>query len=193
MSSFFDQNELIKLGLGSFGANVYISKYANLYNASAIHLGSNIRIDDFCILSAGKEGIHIDNYVHIGCYSSLIGQAKISVSSFANISTKVSIFSSSDDFSGFSLTNPMINDNYKLLNHAPVTIDKHVIIGTNSTVLPGVHLEKGSAVGAHSLIKNSSSPFQIYAGVPARRVGSRSDNITNLEKKFLKNEQNFFY
>ena len=127
-------------------------------------MGSNIRIDDFCILSAGKEGIYIDNYVHIGCYSSLIGQAKISVSSFANISTKVSIFSSSDDFSGNSLTNPMIDDNYKLLNHAPVTIDKHVIIGTNSTVLPGAHLEKGSAVGAHSLIKTLPHHFKYTQG-----------------------------
>ena len=91
---------------------------------------------------------------------SLIGQGKISISSFANISTKVSIFSSSDDFSGNSLTNPMVENRYKLLKHGPVILEKHVIIGTNSTVLPGVHLEIGSAVGAHSLVKYSCSPFK---------------------------------
>lgn len=188
MSSFLSQDDLKKLGLGSFGSNVFVSKFANLYNASEIHLGSNVRIDDFCILSAGQQGILIDDYVHIGCYSSLIGQGKISISSFANISTKVSIFSSSDDFSGNSLTNPMVENRYKLLKHEPVILEKHVIIGTNSTVLPGVHLKIGSAVGAHSLVKYSCSPFQIYAGVPARLVGTRSSKLISLEKEFLKDE-----
>ena len=47
MSSFLSRDDLKKLGLGSFGSNVFVSKFANLYNASEIHLGSNVRIDDF--------------------------------------------------------------------------------------------------------------------------------------------------
>ena len=113
MNSFYKLNKVEKIGFGSFGKNVLISKFANFYNASNIHLGSNVRIDDFCILSAGHEGIFIDDYVHIGCYSSLIGQAKIHISKFANISTRVSIFSSSDDFSGESLTNPTTSEHFK--------------------------------------------------------------------------------
>lgn len=188
MNSFYDPNQIKKIGFGSFGKDVRISKFANFYNASNIHLGSNVRIDDFCILSAGHKGIFIDDYVHIGCYSSLIGQAKIQISKFANISTRVSIFSSSDDFSGNSLTNPMIDKRYKLLVNEPVTIKKHVIIGTNSTVLPGAILEEGCAIGANSLVKESCSPFSIYAGVPVRKIGLRSKKLLILEKQFLENK-----
>ena len=188
MNNFWNQKELPKLGLGSIGSNVYISKYAQFYNASNIHIKSNVRIDDFCILSAGQGGISINEYVHIGCYSSLIGQGSISISKFANISSRVSIFSSSDDFSGHSLTNPMLDKQYKLLNNEPVIIKKHVIIGTNSTVLPGVIIEEGCAIGAHSLVKESCSPFLIYAGIPVRKIGIRSKKILHIEKKFFENE-----
>ena len=187
MNSFLNQKELHRLGLGSVGSNVYISKNAQFYNASNIHIASNVRIDDFCILSAGKGGISISEYVHIGCYSSFIGQGKISIEKFANISTRVSIFSSSDDFSGNSLTNPMIDKQYKLLINEPVTIQKHVIIGTNSTVLPGVIIGKGCAIGAHSLVKKSCAPFLIYAGVPVRNIGTRSEKLSILENQFLEN------
>ena len=190
MSSFCNQKELLKLGLGSIGSNVYISKYARFYNASNIHIKSNVRIDDFCILSAGQGGISINEYVHIGCYSSLIGEGSISIAKFANISSRVSIFSSSDDFSGKSLTNPMIDKQYKLLDNKPVIIKKHVIIGTNSTILPGVTLEEGCAIGAHSLVKESCSPFLIYAGVPVRKVGNRAQNLLRLENQFIFNKNN---
>ena len=188
MNGFWNQKELHKIGFGSIGSNVYISKYAQFYNASNIHIKSNVRIDDYCIFSAGNGGISINEYVHIGCYSSLIGQGRISISEFANISTRVSIFSSSDDFSGNSLTNPMIDKRYKLLINEPVTIEKHVIIGTNSTILPGAILEEGCAIGAYSLVKESCSPFSIYAGVPARKIGLRSKKLLILEKQFLENK-----
>lgn len=190
MNSFCNQKELNKLGLGSIGNNVYISKYAQFYNPSNIHIKSNVRIDDFCILSAGKEGISISEYVHIGCYTSLIGQGRISIAKFANISSRVSIFSSSDDFSGKSLTNPTIDKQYKLLDNKPVIIKKHVIIGTNSTVLPGVILEEGCAIGAHSLVKQSCSPFLIYAGSPIRKIGTRSKEILNIEKTDFESKYN---
>lgn len=188
MNSFYDPNQIKKIGFGSFGKDVRISKFANFYNASHIHLGSNVRIDDFCILSAGHEGIFIDDYVHIGCYSSLIGQAKIQISKFANISTRVSIFSSSDDFSGDSLTNPTTSEHLKKLEKKAVNIEKHVIIGTNSTILPGVNLHEGCAIGAHSFVKESCSPFSIYAGIPVRKIGSRSKKLLILEKQFIENK-----
>jgi galactoside O-acetyltransferase len=71
-----------------------------------------------------------------------------------------------------------------------VTIQKHVIIGTNSTVLPGVIIGKGCAIGAHSLVKKSCAPFLIYAGVPVRNIGTRSEKLSILENQFFENRQN---
>ena len=53
------------MGFASVGQNVQISDKASFYGASRITLGNNVRIDDFCVLSAGIGGIAIGNYIHI--------------------------------------------------------------------------------------------------------------------------------
>lgn len=93
------------LGFAFVGENVQISDRASFYGASRISLGSNVRIDDFCVLSAGVGGISIGDYVHIAVYSSLIGAGKVSLSDFCNISSRVAIYSSNDDYSGAAMTN----------------------------------------------------------------------------------------
>ena len=47
-----------------------------------------------------------------------------------------------------------------------VLIGKNVTIGANSTILPGVTIEDGSVVSAHSLVNSDVSGF--VGGVPAR-------------------------
>ena len=60
------------------------------------------------------------------------------------------------------------------------------MIGTNSTVLPGVELGEGVAVGAHSLVTKSCDPWGIYVGVPAKRMKERSRQLLKLEQEFMK-------
>lgn len=104
-NSFFTKNELSELGIGAIGNNVLISKKASLYGCSEMKIGSNVRIDDFCILSGRLE---IGSYVHIAAYSALYGGSDgIFLADYTNISSRVSIYSISDDYSGFSMTNPM--------------------------------------------------------------------------------------
>ena len=69
--SFLKQNELDDLGFKFLGKNVLISDKCSLYNTKNISIGDNTRIDDFCILSAGENGIEIGRYVHIACFSPL--------------------------------------------------------------------------------------------------------------------------
>lgn len=180
--AYLNHNELNALGLKEFGDNVLISDKASFYNPSQIKIGSNVRIDDFCILSAGEDGIEIKNYIHIAAYASLIGAGKIIVNDFCGISSRVSIYSSSDDYSGGSLTNPMVPDQFKNVTSKDVNIGKHVIIGSGSVVLPGVTLEEGAAIGALSLVTNSCKAYGIYAGQPAKRIKERKQCLKQLEK-----------
>ncbi|HCJ9895216.1 TPA: acyltransferase [Escherichia coli] len=177
---------IAQLGLASCGENVYISDKASFYGASNIHIGSNVRIDDFCVLSAGEGGIVIGDYIHIAVYSSLIGKGKIYLGDFCNISSRVSIYSSSDDYSGESMSNPMVDDQFKNVFHDDVFLGKHVIVGTGSAILPGCRIEQGAAIGAMSLINNNCEAFSIYAGVPAQKIKKRSSKILSLELEFLK-------
>jgi galactoside O-acetyltransferase len=179
------RTEIDAIGFAEVGDDVQLSEHARFYGASRIFLGNHVRIDDFCVLSAGSGGIHIGNHVHIALFSSLIGKGKIILSDYCNISSRVSIYSSSDDYSGESMTNPTIPEDYKNVLHASVSLGKHVIVGSGTVILPGVNLSDGVAVGALSLIKTDCPPFGIYAGSPAKRIKERSRALLDLEAKLI--------
>lgn len=183
--AYIDRSTLERLGFRSLGQNALISDKASLYNCAKISLGDNVRIDDFCILSAGENGIDIGQHVHIACYSSLIGAGRIRIRDFANISSRVSIYSSSDDYSGATMTNPTIPAQWTGVIHADVEIGRHVIIGCGSVVLPGITLGEAAAIGALSLVNRDCEPFGIYAGTPARLIKERKRDLLTLEQAFL--------
>ncbi|HEY9827929.1 MAG TPA: acyltransferase [Stenomitos sp.] len=186
-TSFYTDKELQEIGFRKLGNKVYISRKASIYKPESISLGSNIRIDDFCILSGGTS-IEIGNFIHLGAYSALYGGSGILLEDFSGLSARVTIYSESDDFSGFSMTNPLIPDEYKVrFSKGKVTLKKHVIVGVNSTILPGLILEEGAAIGAHSLVNKNCAPWSIYFGVPARKIKNRKQKIIELEQKFLSN------
>ena len=182
---FLNIKKLKNIGFKSLGENVIISDKTSIYNAQTIEIGNNVRIDDFCILSGGEGGIIVGNYIHIACYSSIIGQGKICLEDYANISSRVSIYSSSDDYSGETMTNPMIPDEFKTVDYRPVAIGRHAIIGCGSVILPGVKIGEGCAVGALSLVKEDCENFAIYAGVPACKKGVRRQGLLQFEKRFM--------
>lgn len=184
MTSFYSEEELQTLGFRHVGTGVLVSRKASIYGAGRISLGDHVRVDDFCILSGT---ITLGNYIHVAAYSALYGgDAGITVDDFANISSRVCVYAVSDDYSGETMTSPMVPDTYKNVEEKPVHIGRHCIVGSGSIVLPGVTLEEGGAFGCMSLIKHSTLPWKIYAGIPVQVIRERSRNLLNLEKEFLK-------
>jgi acetyltransferase-like isoleucine patch superfamily enzyme len=183
--TWLTNRQIKNMGFSNVGADVLLSDKASYYNCKNISLGNNIRIDDFSVLSAGIGGINIGDYVHIAIYSSLIGAGNIELGDFCNISSRVSIYSSSDDFSGAAMTNPMVPEKFTNVINSNVKIGPHVIIGSGSVILPGSILEIGVAVGALSLINQQCIAFGIYAGSPAKRVATRGRHLLMLEQQLL--------
>lgn len=183
-TSFYDESELSHIGFYEIGENVLVSRHAKFYGSERISLGNNVRIDDFCIISAGKGGIEIGNNVHIASYTSLIGEGKIVLMDFSGTSSRVSIYSSNDDYSGESLSNPTIPRKFKNVENANVIISKHVIIGSGSIVLPGVTINEGAAIGALSLVNKDCEAFYIYTGNPAIKLCKRKHDLLKLEEEF---------
>lgn len=185
MNSFYTNAELSKIGFSSFGKNVKISKKSSIYGAENISIGDSVRIDDFCILT-GK--ISVGNYVHIAAYTALYGGDKgITIQDFANISSKIAIYSVSDDYSGETMTNPMIPVKFKKVKSEEVVIERHVIIGSGCVILPGVVLKEGSSFGAMTLINRNSDLWSINAGIPFKKIRERSKDLLLLEKEFIRN------
>ena len=54
-----------------------------------------------------------------------------------------------------------------LYSKGPVLIDDNVWIGEKASIMPGVHIGKGSIIGANAVVTKDVPPYSIAAGVPA--------------------------
>jgi acetyltransferase-like isoleucine patch superfamily enzyme len=122
---------------------------------------------------------------HIACFSSLIGKGEIVLEDFSGLSSRVSLYSSSDDYSGSSLTNPTIDSSFTNVLSSPVIIKKHVIVGAGAVILPGVIAGEGSAIGSLSLISKNIPAWEIWGGSPAKKIKERKKDLLEIEWKFL--------
>ncbi len=181
--------QLMTMGFAEVGTNVQISEKASIYGANRIRIGSNVRIDDFVVISAGTDGITIGNHVHIAVAACLIGSGLITLSDFVGVSSRAIIYSSNDDYSGAALTGPTIPAEFTNVTHLPVHIGKHVVIGSGSVVLPGITIGEGSAIGALTLVNRDCDEFGIFGGNPIRRLKERKRDLRELESVFLRSKQ----
>lgn len=183
MNTFYSEEELAGLGLKAYGKNIFIGRNAILYNPEKLTLGHDVRIDDFTVIS-GTVTLH--NYIHISHFCGLYGGDEgIEMMDFSGLSSKVNIYAVSDDYSGESMTNPMVPVEYKkTMISAKVLLEKHSIIGNNAAVLPGVTISEGCSVGSMSLCSKSTEPWSVYVGIPARKIKDRKKEILELEKRF---------
>ncbi|MCF0124436.1 MAG: acyltransferase [Clostridia bacterium] len=183
MNSFFSEEELKCIGFKKVGKNVLVSKKSSIYGATNISIGDNVRIDDFSILS-GK--IKIGNNVHVSAYVGLFGgEYGIEIESFSSISSRCVIYALTDDYSGMGLANPTVPDKFRLVKGGKVWLKKHSLIGTGTTILPGVTLGEGVSVGSMSLVNKSLEDWGIYVGIPCKKIKDRKKHILELEKRFL--------
>lgn len=182
---FYKREELEKIGFKSLGENVLISDKCSIYSPEKIEIGNNVRIDDFCILSGD---IKIGNYIHIAAFGAYYGGGGIEIFDFSTTSSRVTVYSQSDDYTGETMTSPMVPEKYKKINYGKVIIKKHSIVGASSIILPGVILEEGTAVGANSVITKSTQEWSIYVGSPAKKIKDRKKDLLELERQFLEEE-----
>lgn len=189
--AYLSLEQLQALNFASMGDHIYISDKASIYNPSKISLGSYVRIDDFALISAGEEGIEIGNFVHLACYSCVLGHSKITFQDYTGISIRTTVLSSTSEFSGEYLFNLKefipINEIEGLTSstNKPVVFEKVSAVGAGSIVLPGVTIGSNSAVGPLSVVHKNIEPGGFYWGNPPRLVKKTSNRaITMLEESF---------
>lgn len=180
--AFLTEKELKSIGFKSIGKNVKISDKASIYAPQNISIGDNVRIDDFCVLSASGGYINLHNHIHIAVFCNLTGKGGIEMFDFSGLSSRVSLYSASDDYSGDYLIGPIMEDNCINIIEGPIILEKYVTIGTNSAVLPNVTLKEGSVLGSFSLLTKDTEEWTLNAGVTAKRIKARKKGLLELVK-----------
>lgn len=188
--AYLSEAQLIALGFKSLGLNIKISDKAAIYNPELIEIGDHSRIDDFCIIS-GR--VVIGRYCHITPMCLIAGgEPGIYMDDYATCAYGVKIFSQSDDYSGETMVNSLLPKKFKKEFFAAVYIQRHVIIGTNAVIFPGVTVSEGCSIGAMSLVTKTTKPWWIYKGIPAKSYKERSQNLLKLEQIFKASEHDTF-
>jgi len=179
MTSYYTENELKSLGLKEYGANVLISRKSSIYSPSLISIGSNVRIDDFSILSGN---ISIGNNIHIAAFCVLYGANGIVMEDYTGLSARCTIYSAVDSFSGNYLMSPMAPKEFTNVTGGKVIINRYTQIGAGCIIMPSVTINEGVAVGAMSLINKSLEEWSIYVGIPAKKIKGRKRGLLKYVK-----------
>lgn len=177
INSFYSVSELRGMGFKSLGENVLISRKACFYTPNTIEIGSNVRIDDFCIISGN---VKLGSNIHISAYVAIYGKYNVELEDYTGISPKSTVYSAMDDFGGDFLIGPIHDESKTNVTGGKVLIKKYSQIGCNSVVFPNLIIGEGCVVGACSLVRSSLEAWNIYVGVPAKKLKERSKNLINI-------------
>lgn len=176
-------NQAYKLGFRVVGHDVMIWPLAKVVSPDAISIGNSVIIDDFVFLMGGKKTT-IGDFVHIASFVSITGGGELIIEDFAGLSGGVRVYTGNEDYTGQYLTNPTVPYPYRIPERSFVHIEKHVIVGSNSVIMPGTIVGEGVAIGANSFVKGKCEPWTIYAGAPAKPIKDRPrEHILRLENQ----------
>lgn len=181
---YLSEEQIKKIGFKSFGTNLKISDKAVFYRPERIELGHNVQIDDFCIIA---NNVKIHNYVHIAAGAYLLSgpNSCIELEDYTGVAFRSLLLTNTDDYYGGYMTNPTIPAKYRNITEKSIILRKHALVGTGSTVLPGVEIAEGTTIGAMSLVIKSTKPWKMYFGTPARSISDRNKNVLTLEQQML--------
>ncbi|MCD4653049.1 acyltransferase [bacterium] len=176
-------NQVGKLALRSVGKDVIIWPEAKIVSQDVISIGDSVMIDDFVFIMGGLSTI-IGSFVHIASHTSICGGGGFQMEDFSGLSGGVRVYTGNENYGGDCMTNPTVPAPFRVASRSYVKISKHVIVGANSVILPGVTLEEGAVVGANSLITKDCKPWTVYFGSPAKPIAERpKEKILALEKR----------
>jgi acetyltransferase-like isoleucine patch superfamily enzyme len=170
------------------GRNIVFGKNLILRHPHKVSLGSNIIIDDDCMLDAKgeeNEGISIGDFVTIGRFSSLVCKdGDVRIGSHVNIGTSVKIISGSGGeievgnnidigsnsyFSGGSYDYSDLNvlPSSRRMQTQGIKIKDLSWVGIGVIVLDGVTIGEKSIIGAGAVVTQDVPANTVAVGVPA--------------------------
>jgi acetyltransferase-like isoleucine patch superfamily enzyme len=155
------------------GKDVYINEITSITRPELVKIGNHVAIDFGFVCTTG---LVLGDYIHISPHVSVIGGKKTSLvlEDFCFISTGARMICGSDLFQGDGLIGPVIPEIYQdkqVLE--PINLKRFSGVCANSVVLSGVTMAEGSVLGANSFLKESTEPWTIYGGSPAKPLKKR--------------------
>ena len=170
-----------KLRLSSLGKCTLIDVGVHFIGPRNISIGDYCWIDSNSKFEARLGKIVIGSRVHIASFVILGSREPIVICDFAAVGAGAKIYSNSETpKNGLRMSGPMIPEKDKAFYTIPITIGKDAVVGANSVLLPGANLGNGSILGSLSLLKDPIPDWEIWGGVPSKKIGVRQKVIDKI-------------
>jgi len=109
----------------------------------------------------------LGDHVRVGERAILYSMSRITVGDYATVSQGAHLCCGTHDYNSAT---------FQLIAR-PIEIGKRAWVCAEVFVHPGVSIPEGAVVGARAVVTRSlSEPWVVYAGNPARKVGTRRPN-----------------
>ncbi len=136
------------------------------YRCLGLHAGSATTIL-MNVQFQGLEQVEIGNHTVINPWCYIDGRGGLKIGSNVNISSHVLIVAGTHD-----PQDPVFAGSAQ-----PIVIEDYVWICTAARVLAGIRIGKGAVVAAGAVVSENVAPYDIVAGVPARKIGERTQAL----------------
>ncbi len=137
------------------------------YRASGMAVGRGTAIYHGCEIRAPRA-IRIGVHSSIGDHAILDGRGGLTIGDSVNFSTGVWVWTAEHD----------VNARDFRFTSAPVVIEDYAWVSCRAVILPGVTVGKGAVVAAGAVVTKSVAPYDIVGGVPAKKIGERSRDLS---------------
>ncbi len=121
---------------------------------STIHIGANF-------FNPGNISVGHDTIIGDRCF--LDGRAPLTIGNHVGIASQVLIYNDEHDINSLDYGN----------SFGPVTIEDYVFIGPRAIILPNTKIGKGAVVAAGAVVTKDIPEFEIWGGVPAKKISDR--------------------
>jgi galactoside O-acetyltransferase len=156
--------------LAHVGEGVLVFEQALLLKPEVISLGDGTRIDDFTRIEGGL-GVEVGRLVHISSFCSIFAGGGARLGDYSCMAQGSRILTGSERLdAAMSSVAPAA---WRQVDTGISIVDHLAFLGANSVVMPGVSLAVGAVLGAGGVATRSIPAWEVWGGVPARRISLR--------------------
>lgn len=141
-------------------------------NRAKVKIHPTARIDSFVKIEGGK-GVVIGPYVHIASFAHLnIGGGSLYLDEGSSVASGARIVTGSNMVDMYSCS-AVAPESWQRVERSRVYVGPGAVIFAGATILPGVMMGEGSAAAAGAVVRHMVPEYEIWGGVPAKKIGTR--------------------
>lgn len=151
-------------------SNVYLHQPEKITIAPTARIDWNVRIN-------GGDGCVIGEHVHIatGCVINA-GNGYVEMGEGSGCSNNVVIAAGMPDLAFMHISAADEAQHQHPIRKRTI-VGAHVVIFANATICPGVIIGNGAVIGAGAVVTKSVPAWEVWAGVPARKIATRGELV----------------